>query len=497
MDNSIKIDINENEDNNNNNQNNIDETEKKVKNDNKKVSIVIDKISDDTDFVLSPISPISDIENNLECIIEEESKKQIDLNNSDNNLEQEEKFENIKVVENINTKYETRSEIIENEKISKGYKSHNSTSLSVSSSSNLGPNSLSSLNLKNSSSNINNEETPTSDNDQPPQLKTKRPSINFIKHITDMSYKTKIKGSNTITGITSTPNYSGGTVSTPNYSSSKSHIQRDEARYETISGKKSLSTVKKVIIRSDSNIIGHFGNVVVKEKKNKSLMDTYSTQEYHKKSQKYDDAVHAISYSGGTGAVSFNARHNIQYSARYDEPKAFCKSMPATVDYVDQDNENNKKVAEDGTNLLTTDTSSNGNINYNDFLFSDDETPECGEQSNFNHETTMDPQKKKKVKTNNKNVTFNEEECDYIPNVYEIHITEKSVLYCNNCKKKVHINVKKEYSKTFWVLLIALLICGVIFAWIPFLFNRFKFYSFYCKVCKKRIIKLQQADADD
>ena len=88
----------------------------------------------------------------------------------------------------------------------------------------------------------------------------------------------------------------------------------------------------------------------------------------------------------------------------------------------------------------------------------------------------------------------NESECYFIPNIYEIHITEDSVLYCNKCKKKEHIEVKREYSKTFWILFIVLLICGVVFAWIPFLFNRFKYYSFYCKVCKKRILKLQQAE---
>jgi len=80
----------------------------------------------------------------------------------------------------------------------------------------------------------------------------------------------------------------------------------------------------------------------------------------------------------------------------------------------------------------------------------------------------------------------------YIPNLYKKDNAEERKYFCNNCKKNVDITIKREYTTTLWVLFIILLICGLIFAWIPFLFKRFKYYSFYCKVCKKREIKLKQ-----
>jgi len=196
---------------------------------------------------------------------------------------------------------------------------------------------------------------------------------------------------------------------------------------------KKAGSVKKVIIRSDSNIIGHFENVIVKEKRNNKLFvensssddnDVNSNNSNKKSSKIFDDnPSHTVSFSG-TG----NSRHNIISSSYIADnemnnylSKAYSKSMPATMNYnimnadnVDiLENYEPKKNPEEINNIFI-DSSSNGNINYNDFLFSDDENIENGEQSNVNHEVgnvTVDTKNenketKKKVKTNNKNVTL-------------------------------------------------------------------------------------------
>jgi len=349
--------------------------------------------------------------------------------------------------------------------------------LNVNKPSKLRPSSLTNFELKDSNTNssiINDKNI-----DQIPPLKTKRPSLNFIKHITGFSetYKLKTKKST-----------------------------KEENKMDTISSKKSGS-IKKVIIRSDSNIIGHFENVIVKEKRGRILDPNIPDIDiYNKKVAKNldDNPTHTVSLSDATNITSHNHILSSSFVVEHEMnnmlSRPYSKSVPITMNYISNDDNidiidqkyESKPIVEENVYI----DSSNGNINYNDFLFSDDEVNENGDQ-NASHDASKDgndPQKeKKKAKANAKNVTFNESECDYIPNIYEIHITEESELYCTKCKKKVNIEVKREYSKTFWIIFIILLICGVIFAWIPFLFNRFKYYSFYCKICKKRILKLQQA----
>lgn len=325
--------------------------------------------------------------------------------------------------------------------------------------------------------------------DQVMPLKTKRPSLSFIKHITVFSdtYK-KTKKNNNNANI------------------------KEESKTDTISGKKSAS-IKKVIIRSDSNIIGHFDNVVVKEKKSKTLENANNISDEaleinNKKISKLfenDNPAHTASFSDTANVhvhiLSSSFVGEQEMSSVLSRP--YSKSMPVTMNYIssvdnnidiiDQKYESKQQIDEANINIDT----SNGNINYNDFLFSDDEVNDSTDQ-NITHDPLkeIELKEKKKNKVNMKNVTFNESECDYIPNIYELHITEETELYCTKCKKKVNIEVRREYSKTFWILFIILLLCGVIFAWIPFLFNRFKYYSFYCSNCKKRILKLQQASEE-
>ncbi|OUM61683.1 hypothetical protein PIROE2DRAFT_12278, partial [Piromyces sp. E2] len=273
---------------------------------------------------------------------------------------------------------------------------------------NVRPNSLSSLDHDKIKANSINQETILEYTcyEQVPPLKSKRPSLNFMKHITGFSELSKTK--------------------TKNKGSSK-----EETKIDMLTTKKNGS-IKKVIIRSDSNIIGHFDNVIVKEKKNKSCIDTNSVEENDvniKKSSKIfeDNPNHSVSFSG-TG----NSRHNILSSSYVAEnemnsymTRPYSKSLPATMNYngnnvmnpdnvdiLDQNYESKKNPVE--LNNIFIDSSSNGNINYNDFLFSDDENVENGEQSNVNHEqstSTPDTQtqtkdSKKKVKTNPKNVTL-------------------------------------------------------------------------------------------
>lgn len=109
------------------------------------------------------------------------------------------------------------------------------------------PSSMSSIEMKEYKSSIHNDASVSECNscEQVPPLKTKRPSLNFIKHITGFSeLANKAKSKNK--GVLS---------------------PKDENKSET-SSKKSNS-IKKVIIRSDSNIIGHFENVVVVREKKK------------------------------------------------------------------------------------------------------------------------------------------------------------------------------------------------------------------------------------
>jgi len=311
--------------------------------------------------------------------------------------------------------------------------------------------------------------------------KTKRPSTNFIKHITGFSELTsKSKSKN---------------KGTPSL--------KDE-------NKKS----KKIIIRSESNIIGEFENGIDIEKSNFKLMENFDEYDYKKRYKSTDDhPSHTRSFQ------SFNNyNHNILSSSYLTETemnnsisKAYSKSMPATInfhnfnpvmnpehfDIIDQNyvpvksnntnnnnNNNNYNNSIDLNNLFNTESNSNGNINYNDFLF-DDEQDNNGTDS----PTTPGKEVKKKSKINDKNVTFIDSENIYIPNLYKKDNAEERKYFCNNCKKNVDITIKREYTTTLWVLFIILLICGLIFAWIPFLFKRFKYYSFYCKVCKKRVIK--------
>ncbi|ORX82739.1 hypothetical protein BCR32DRAFT_267457 [Anaeromyces robustus] len=372
------------------------------------------------------------------------------------------------------------------------------------------PSSLYSFDLKDGTQATNSFTTDTQNSDfntnceQVQPLKTKRPSLNFIKHITgfsELTYKSKSKNK-------------------------ASPTKEEKNEYLIIPSGKKVGSIKKVIIRSDSNIIGNFDNVIVKEKKNKSFIENNEDGETYKKTVKLssdDNPNHTCSLNGVT--VTNSTRHIISSSLITENElnsylaRPYSKSMPTTMNYngnsvmntenvdiIDQDyesknaninnNNNNNNV---DSNLFTVDCSSIGNINYNDFLFSDEEMGD--EPNNTNHDigNSNDGQFqgkdiRKKSKNIGKNVTFNESECYYIPNVYEIHITEESVLFCNACKKKVKIEVKREYSRTFWILFIVLLLAGGIFAWVPFLFNRFKYYSFYCTICKQRILKLQQAD---
>jgi len=366
----------------------------------------------------------------------------------------------------------------------------NGLSANVNKTNKIRPSSLVCFDSKDSQMNRSNQDS-MNGFDQVMPLKTKRPSLSFIKHITVFSdtYK-KTKKNNNNTNI------------------------KEENKTDTISGKKSAS-VKKVIIRSDSNIIGHFDNVVVKEKKSKTLENANNVSDEaleinNKKISKLfenDNPAHTASFSDTT---NMNGHNHILSSSYVGEQemsgvlsRPYSKSMPVTMNYIssvdnnidiiDQKYESKPPIEETNINIDT----SNGNINYNDFLFSDDEANDSTDQ-NVTHDPLkeIELKEKKKTKVNMKNVTFNESECDFIPNIYELHITEETELYCTKCKKKVNIEVKREYSRTFWILFIILLICGVIFAWIPFLFNRFKYYSFYCKNCKKRILKLQQASEE-
>jgi hypothetical protein len=265
-------------------------------------------------------------------------------------------------------------------------------------------------------------------------LKTKRPSLNFIRHITgfsELTGKSKLKNK---------------TSPTP----------KDEP-----SANRKSSSVKKVIIRSDSNIIGHFDNVIVKEKKSKTYSESSNENDIKKNKNSEDNPAHTRSFQGWN-----NSRHNVVSTVIVSESdmcsglsKTYSKSVPTTMNYhcanpvmnpenvdiVDHNygsvkstnnnnsnnNSNNSNNNTNINNLFIPESPSNGNINYNDFLFDDEQ--ENLEQSNNienNPDTAISPGKevRKKSKINNKNVKFEETE-SVIPNVYEIHITEESELF--------------------------------------------------------------------
>ncbi|ORX46584.1 hypothetical protein BCR36DRAFT_413894 [Piromyces finnis] len=455
--------------------NNIDNNDNSVINN---ISIIVENINDNDSKHKENPSQTSDME------IHE--NKVIDSNKSNDNPIAENNDYHLTTSHSINS----MNNIINSSNIEKESKEQDNNSIKRKKSNTLNidiinegrPNSISSFEFKDNlmTNSINQEQSISDYNscDQVLPLKSKRPSLNFMKHITGFSElsKSKIKNKNST---------------------------KDECKADIYTNKKNNNgSIKKVIIRSDSNIIGHFDNVIVKEKKNKNV-ENNSIDENDINNKRFikscdDNPNHTVSFSG-TGNIRNNilsTSYIVDNDINSDVSKAYSKSMPTTMNY----NENNimnpdnidildqnyeeKRNPEDN---MFINSSLNGNINYNDFLFEEEENAENGEQSNINQEQIItdtqnqNKEQKKKVKTNTKNVTFNESECYYIPNIYEIHITEESVLYCNKCKKKEHIEIKREYNKTFWTLFILLLLCGVVFAWIPFLFNRFKYYSFYCK----------------